>query len=462
MANNPELLLISAVLNEKDHITPQVNGITADFFHSYPDEWGFIEKYIKSHRRTPSRTAFKAKFPGTTLIRSSNDVEHFCSEVKESHAQAELLEGVQDVIDLVSRGELRKAISSIQSAAMRTQVQLEGASTNDDIIKNWEADFDEAERRQQRTREFGQAGVPTGFPTLDERTGGPQPGQFWVIAARLGEGKTWTLNRMATAALFAGFNVQYNSLEMTRAEIAFRIHTFASSEYGKEVFKNIDLAQGRDFDIREYKEFLTGMSNQIKASFRVADQTRGSITLSTMAAQCERHKPDIQFLDYITLMENENPDLRIGITRLSAGLKGLAGRYGIPFVVAAQLNRAAVGRRELSGPEDLAESDSIGRDADVVVTMRQMSKRVIAMKLAKNRGGRFGFVWYTKFLPNTGHFIEVTRDEAFDTIAEDKDDDDENFEQSPLPQQRNSGFSPTMKREEAAPSRKIAIKRKKS
>lgn len=463
MATSPELLLISAVINEKDHITPAINGITADMFHQYPDEYEWIERYMTTHRRAPSRAAFMSKFPGSRIVKLAVDTAHFCQEVKESHAQAELLASIQEAIDYTDRGELRKAIKALSAASMQTEVQLEGVSTNDDIIEHWQADFDEASTRMQRAKDYGQAGIPTGFPTLDERTGGPQPGQFWVIAARLGEGKTWTLNRMATAALFGGFNVQYNALEMTRAEIAFRVHTFASSVYGKEVFKNMDLTQGRGFDIREYKEFLTGLKSSIKSSFRVADQTRGPITLSTMAAQCERHKPDIQFLDYITLVESDNADMRVGITKLSQGIKNTAQRYQVPFVVAAQLNREAAGRKDMAGPENLAESDSIGRDADVVITMRQLSKRVMALKLAKHRHGKSGITFYAKFLVNTGEFSEITFDQAQDMMADDRDNDEDNKPSSVPGQRKSSGFDP-QKKAPSVPvrgtSKKLVIKKK--
>lgn len=466
MPTSPELLLISAVLNTADHITPAINGITADMFHQFPDEYEWIEKYTATHRRTPSRRAFLQKFPGCRVIRGADDTAHFCQEVKESHAQSEFLSSIQEAIDFADRGELRKAIKHLQATSMQTEVQLEGVSTNDDIIEHWQADYDEAAARMQRAKDFGQAGVPTGFPTLDERTGGPQPGQFWVVAARLGEGKTWTLNRMATAALFGGFNVQYNALEMTRAEIAFRVHTFASSVYGKEVFKNMDLTQGRNFDIREYKQFLAGLKSSIKSAFRVADQTRGSITLSTMAAQFERHQADIMFLDYITLVESDNADIRQGITKLSAGIKNMAQRYQKPVVVAAQLNREASNRRDMAGPENLAESDSIGRDADVVITMRQMSKRVVAMKLAKHRHGKSGITFYAKFLVNTGEFSEITFNEAQDFMAEDKDnDDDENPMSLPAQRKSSSGFNPTKKTTgessgSGSSKKKLVIKRK--
>jgi hypothetical protein len=102
-------------------------------------------------------------------------------------------------------------------------------------------------------------------------------------------------------------------------------------------------------------------------------------------------------------------------------LKQIAQQYGIPIIAAAQLNREAANMRDLAGPDKLAESDAIGRDADAVITARQMSKHVMAMKLAKYRHGRDGYIWYCRFLPNTGHFEEITFDEAQDAIAEDKD-----------------------------------------
>ena len=272
------------------------------------------------------------------------------------------------------------------------------------------------------------------------------PGTFWVIAARLGEGKSWTLIRMAMAAVFGGYNVQYDSLEMVRADIAMRVITFASSEPGKTLFKNIDQAHGLDFSLREYKQFLADLRNNVKAAFRVADQSRGPISLSTMMAQAERNQPDVFYLDYIQLMNrmgSEEDWQSMG--NISGGVKNFTTRYGIPVVTASQLNRESTKSKELAGPENIAESDAIGRDADVVVTMRQMSERVIAMKLAKHRGGRAPFTWFTEFLPNTGHFKEIGNDRAQELIYEDKERANEQLPESraALPQQK--GFNPIKK-----------------
>lgn len=422
MPLHPEQLLISAILNKADHITPGAMGITPTFFHAFPDEYKFVYEYVKNHRRTPSRMAFRNKFPNCTLSKTADDVAHFCGEVITSHAQAVILEDIQDMIEHVKDGDVKKALALMNRTAVQSGAMLGAGADNDDIITDNTFLYNEVKARQERRKLHGSAGIPTGFPTLDERTGGVQPGQFWVIAARLGEGKSWNLVRMACAAVFAGYNVQYNSLEMLRADIAMRVITFVSSEYGQALFKNIDQAHGLDFSLREYKQFLADLRQNVKAAFRVNDQSRGPIGLGTMMAQTERHQPDIHYLDYIQLMNRmgQEEDSWEPMSNISGGVKNFCNRYMVPVVTASQLNREASKTRELAGPENIAESDAIGRDADVIVTQKQMSERVIAMKLAKNRGATAGFVWYTKFLPNTGHFVEITYQEAEQLMDEDR------------------------------------------
>lgn len=427
--SNAEQMLISAVLSTGDHVTPSANGVTHKFFHSYPDEWRWVEKYIAKHRRAPSKSAFKTKFP-SFKFKDADDVAFFCDEVRRGHATAELSNTIEDMLADIEDGHVEDALKKMHSGALRIESAMGGESHDTDVITNYQDVFDEVMRRVGRHQNFGQAGIPTGFPTLDERTGGPQPGQVWIWAARLGQGKTWSLVRTAAAGVFSGFNIQYDALEGSRPEIAMRFHTFASSEYGKEVFKNIDLAMGQNFSPREYKEFLQGLRDDVKGKLHIADTSKGPISPLSIAAQVERNKPDAVFLDYITLMDTVDAggDDWKSIGRLSASLKRIAQEYQVSIMAAAQLNRTAAVGKDLAGPEALAESDAIGRDADAVITMRQLSKHVIAMKLAKYRHGRDGYVWYTKFLPNTGFFEEVTFDEAQDIISDDKDSEvEDNF-----------------------------------
>ena len=63
-------------------------------------------------------------------------------------------------------------------------------------------------------------GVPTGFKDLDETTGGLQPGELIVIAARPSMGKTaMALNIARNAAVDHGKKVAIFSLEMTKLSL---------------------------------------------------------------------------------------------------------------------------------------------------------------------------------------------------------------------------------------------------
>ena len=399
-------------------------GITTQQFHACPDEWEWLEKYYLKHRKTPSKVAFKQQFPEFS-IKTVNDTQHYSSEVRKNHARMSLTTTMRDVADFIADGDIDSAVKKMHSSIVSISSAMGDGTNDSDIITSWQDAYEEVEKRVDRVRQHGMAGIPTGFTTLDERTGGPQPGHVWIVGARLGQGKSWTMMRMATAAIIDGYNVQYNALEQTRAEVAMRVHTFISSEVGKELFQNLDLMQGRNFDIKAYKDFLKNMKATISGRMHVSDTSRGKVSPLTIASQIERNKPDIVFIDYLTLMEKSGDGDWKSIARLSGEIKNLAMQYQVPIVAAAQLNRVNGMTKEPAGPEALAQSDSIGQDADSVITMRMTSASVIQMKLAKYRHGLSGFKWYCQFQPTAGIFKEVSYDRANELKDEDDEKDDD-------------------------------------
>lgn len=420
MSTNPEILLISSVLRDGDMITAYKMGLTSNQFHACPDEWSWLEKYYMKHKKAPSKVAFKQQFPEFS-VKAVNDTAHFAAEVRKAHARQMLTRTMRDVADHIAEGDIDAAVQKMHSQIVGISSDMGDGTDDSDIITSWQDTFDEVEKRVERVSEHGMAGVPTGFTTLDERTGGPQPGHVWIVGARLGQGKSWTMMRMSTAAVLEGYNVQYNALEQTRAEVAMRIHTFLSTSVGKELFRNLDLMQGRNFDLESYREFLHQMKDDINGRMHVSDTSRGRVSPLTIASQIERNKPDIVFVDYLTLMEKSGEGDWKSIAKLSGEMKSLAMQYQVPIVAAAQLNRAMGLSKEPAGPEALAQSDAIGQDADAVITMRQMSPSVLQMKLAKYRHGLSGFKWHCEFKPGQGIFKEVSYQEAQDL----KDSDDE-------------------------------------
>jgi replicative DNA helicase len=420
LATHAETLLISAVIRTGDFTSAIHAGLSKNLFHVHRDEWNWVERYVNRYRKTPGKATFKNKFP-EFRIKAVDDVSHYADEVKQEHARYKLSVAIDKALAMAENDNVDQAVKSLHSELVEIQSRMEGESADFDLVKDYAEVYDDVKARVEKVLESGQAGIPTGFKTLDLLTSGPQPGDFWIVAARLGMGKTWTLVRMACAAMFAGHVVQYDALEQSKKQVAFRCHSFMSSEYGKEVFKSLDLHRGKGFDLRSYREFLRSLSKHVSGQMFISDTSRGRVSPLTIAAQVERNKVDAVYLDYLTLMEGASDSWR-DTAKLSAEIKQLTTRYEIPVIAAAQINRTGAGK-EPPKAEHIGLSDAIGQDADCVVTMAQQSKHVIKFRLSKYRHGQDGDIWYTEFSPNTGKFQEISGDRAEEIIEEDLEED---------------------------------------
>jgi len=413
-----ESLFISAILRQEDHRTPLLEGVESGWFLSFKPEWEWIATFVTRHHKTPSKSLFKATFPDFVILKA-DDVDYCVRELKEAHLRRSVINLLSEVTEMLKQeSQIQDTIGLAQQKLMNLQITSEGGRNETEVLEDWSLAYSEAARRYERNNASGLAGVPTGFQTLDNLTGGIQQGDYWIVAARLGQGKTWTLIRMACTALYSGLKVQYDALEQSRAQIAMRAHSFLSSKYGQQTFRSMDLMHGKDFDLKAYKDFLAGLKERTAGKFFVNDTSRGRLNPGMIAAQIERNKPDIVFIDYLTLMNTGGDDWK-AIANLSAELKGIAMHYQVPIVAAAQINRMAIGN-DVPGPEHLAGADAIGQDADCVVTMKQVSAHVIKMRLAKFRHGSDGQTWLNEFRPNSGMFNEISGERADEIVEEDK------------------------------------------
>jgi hypothetical protein len=139
----------------------------------------------------------------------------------------------------------------------------------------------------------------------------------------------------------------------------------------------------------------------------------------TVAAAVEREQPDIVFIDYLTLMSMKGDGGWLSVADLSASLKQLALRYQIPIWCGSQLNRQAA---KVADPDAsmFSRSDSIGHDADLLVTVAGKSRSVRIVAVPKFRHGGDGQMFYIKWHPNTGEIEEISGDDAAALMEEDK------------------------------------------
>lgn len=418
---HPENLLISAVVQSGEYQHLAAQGITSSMFHTYDQEASWLEKYIQKNGKAPSKQALRQTFPDFTIFKV-DDVQHWCSEVVRTHKQQSIINLMDDALNMVDAGDEDTALSMVQTGVQRINAVTAGVRNDFDVFENWDEVYDSVSARVDRVRAHGHAGVPTGFTTLDSITGGMQPGWFGVVAARLGQGKTWCAVRMAWAAAITGHKVHYFSLEQSKLQIAMRVHAFGSRQFSSETFNPMDLNRGKGFDIRKYKQFLQDMqSKRGNGQFRINDTSRGMVTPSTIAAVIESEQPDIVFIDYLTLLGAETDDWR-GTAKLSSSIQSTAQRFDTPIMALSQVNRLGISK-EPPGAEHLSQADAIGQDADLVLTMTQLSKNVQKMKLAKFRHGQGGDSWWAKFSPGTGEYEEIDHAAAEAQIEADQESD---------------------------------------
>jgi replicative DNA helicase len=210
-------------------------------------------------------------------------------------------------------------------------------------------------------------GVPTGLKDLDEMTGGLQPGELIIIAARPSMGKTaLALNLARNAAVDHGKKVAIFSLEMTKRALTLRL---LSSE------ARVDLSRfHRGFgSVTDHRKLVEGAGVLADAQIWIDDS--GMITILELKAKCRRlfaeRGLDLVMLDYLQLAHSDTPLPRkdLEIAQISHGLKALAKELDIPVVALSQLNRGPEQRdpdKRRPNMGDLRESGAIEQDADLI------------------------------------------------------------------------------------------------
>jgi replicative DNA helicase len=212
-------------------------------------------------------------------------------------------------------------------------------------------------------------GTPSGFKDLDEKTGGFQPGNLIILAARPSMGKSALVTNMAENAALAGKAIALFSLEMSESELAQR---FVASQAR---IKGEDLRRGK-VAAERWPKILEACDRLSQAPLYVDDSSDTGVL--EVRAKCRRLHSQVSgglgliIIDYLQLMRSEGHiESRVEqVGQISRGLKGLARELNVPVIALSQLSRAVEQRgKEDKKPilSDLRESGQIEQDADLVM-----------------------------------------------------------------------------------------------
>jgi replicative DNA helicase len=247
-------------------------------------------------------------------------------------------------------------------------------------------------------------GTPSGFKDIDELTGGFQPGNLVVIAARPSMGKSALVANIAENAALKGHAVALFSLEMSESELAQRFVASQAKIHGEE------LRRGRVAEDKWLK-ILDACQKLAHAPLWIDDSSDTGVLEVRAKARRLHHQIEgglkLIIIDYLQLMRHEgNIDSRVQqVGQISRGLKGLARELGVPVIALSQLSRAVEQRGGEKKPilSDLRDSGEIEQDSDLVMFIyreeyydkeseRQGEADII---IAKHRNGPVGEIVLT-------------------------------------------------------------------
>jgi replicative DNA helicase len=283
--------------------------------------------------------------------------------------------------------------------------------------------FAELDKLEELSRE-GKAvtGTTSGFEDLDTITGGFQPGNLIILAARPSMGKSALMVNFAeNAALHGnGKSVALFSLEMSESELAQR---FIASQAS---IKGDDLRKGR-VPASRWGKIMEASNRLAKSPLYIDDSSDLSVLdVRAKARRLLQQHPDglgLILIDYLQLMRGDgrtyNRVEQIG--QISRGLKTLARELECPVVALSQLNRGVEQRTDKRPVlSDLRESGSIEQDADVVMFIYrdeyydQESERegIADVIISKHRNGGLATVELT-FQKEYPRFMSYVGDDRY-------------------------------------------------
>ena len=232
----------------------------------------------------------------------------------------------------------------------------------------------------------GVLGATTGLRLVDWYTGGMQPGQLWVVAARPSVGKTaWAIQAMLAMAR-KGQASALVSLETPARKIMRRL-------WGNEA--GVNLREPRD---AVQSRLLGEAVQRVKdAPIRILDVTRaiGVVDLRAKIQAAHRAEPlAVVVIDYLGLMDHPRADRRdLAIGETTRALKIMAREFGVAIVMLHQLSRANEKERRPPVLSDLRDSGNIEQDVDVGIFLHlpdSADEENLEIRIAKNRDGPIG------------------------------------------------------------------------
>lgn len=260
------------------------------------------------------------------------------SQIAERESSDHILEGVQDqIIQIVQHGRAGK-VSSMEDIARSALNKLEEISRMQGVC----------------------IGLDTGLPMLNEFTTGFRDGEFYVIGARPGQGKTAFMCQSIRANAKRKRKCSVFNVEIPNEQFFYRL---ACMETGLSIH---DTRDPRQLNAVE-KQMLTEASAEI-AQWPILADDNPRMTLKQLQAIARLHisqGAEIIYVDFLQKIRHPGRSEYDKVTAIADGLWELGRSTGVPVVALSQLKRT----EEAPTLSDFRSSGEIEQNANAAMAI---------------------------------------------------------------------------------------------
>ncbi|MEI8165209.1 MAG: replicative DNA helicase [Chloroflexales bacterium] len=412
-----ERATLGALLLEREAIIAVAPILSPDHFYLEKHAHIYEAALACYHRREPPDLATVSaelrrqdRFDGvggitmlgelTDAVPTAVHVEYYARLVEQTAVRRRLIEagGRIAAIGYDERLEVDEALGLAEAEVLAVATRPAGQNFIH-IAKLADDFFAQITHAQEHQGDMG--GLTTGIPELDELTGGLQPSDLIIVAARPGVGKSSLAMTLAlNAAVNTGAGVGVFSLEMSRDQLMQRMVAMRTG---------IDAKRLRTGNIHndELPCVMEALGYLSERAIYIEDTPGISITDLRNRARRLHARASLKLLvvDYLQLVCATHSEGRVQeVGEVARGLKNLARELNVPVIALSQLSRAVESRAShMPLLSDLRESGELEQAADLVMFIyreelynRESEQRGRAeLHIAKHRNGPLGIVSLT-------------------------------------------------------------------